>query len=331
MKAIVHHQYGTPEVLHVAEVETPHPKANEVLVRIHATPVNFGDLLARRINSVSPRQFSMPTILWFITRLTFGWRKPRNPILGSEFGGEIVAIGEDVTRFKVGDLVFGYRSMNMRANAEYLSVKEDSLIAPKPENMTTEEASTLPYGTLTALNLLRRVGIQPKQKVLILGASGSIGAAALQLAKHYGAEVTGVASGPRLEMMKALGADHVIDYTQEDFTQNGETYDLIVDILNKHSFAKVKHSLSANGRYLLASFKMKQVWQMIFTGLFGKKKVVCALSQEDLDDLFHVKELAEAGTIKPHIDRRFPMAQAADAHRYAESRQKRGVVLITYA
>ncbi len=195
--------------------------------------------------------------------------------------------------------------------------------------MSYEEAATVPYGALTALSLLRKVNIQSGQKVLINGASGGIGSAAVQLAKYFGAEVTGVCSTPRLEFVKAIGADKVIDYTQEDFTKNGETYDLIFDILGKSSFSRCKSSLTQNGRYLLASFKMKQLFQMLGTSKIGSKKVICALSSEKVEDLIFIKELVEAGKIKSVIDRCYPLEQTAEAHRYVESGHKKGNVVIT--
>jgi NADPH:quinone reductase-like Zn-dependent oxidoreductase len=217
----------------------------------------------------------------------------------------------------------------MGANAEYLCMPENGLVAIKPANMTFEEAAVVPYGAITALNLLRKVNIQRGQKVLINGASGGIGSAAVQLAKHYGAEVTGVCATPRVEFVKALGADKVIDYTKEDFTQNGETYDLIFDIMGKSSFSRCKNSLKPNGRYLLASFKMKQLFQMLWTSIVGDKKVICALSSESPKDLVFIKELVEAGKIKSIIDRCYPWEQIADAHRYVEGGHKRGNVVVT--
>jgi NADPH:quinone reductase-like Zn-dependent oxidoreductase len=259
----------------------------------------------------------------------FGFRKPRIKILGAELAGEVEAVGQDVTRFKAGDQVFGYRGPHFGANAEYLCMPENGLVAIKPATMTYEEAATVPYGAMTALNLLRKVTIHSGQKVLINGASGGIGSYALQLARHYGAEVTGVCSTPRVDLVKDLGADHVIDYTQEDFTENGETYDLIFDILGRSSFSRCKNSLTENGRYLLASFKMKQLVQMLWTSIIGGKKVICALSAESPEDLIVIKELVEAGKIKSVIDRCFPLEQAAEAHRYVEAGHKKGHVVIT--
>jgi len=332
MKAVVYTEYGSPDVLHVKEIEKPAPEANEILIRVYANSVNIGDVMARDFGSITPSKFTMPTIFWLPARITFGFNKPKKQILGNEFAGEVTEVGKDVRRFKVGDPVFGYRGMNMGANAEYICVPENSLVAIKPANMSYEEAATISGGTMTALNLLRKVDIQRGQKVLINGASGTIGSAAVQLAKHYGAEVTGVCSTPGMERVKALGADKVIDYTKEDFTRNGETYDLIFDIMGKSSFARLKNSLKPNGRYLLASFKMKQLFQMLVTSRtgVGGKKVICALSSENLEDLLLVKELVEAGTIKSIIDRCYPLEQAADAHRYYESGLKKGYVVLTF-
>ena len=331
MKAAVYTEYGSPDVLKFKDVPTPTSKDNEVLIKVYATPVNVGDLMARKFNTFTPSSFSMPMAIWLVARLAFGWSKPKRQILGSEFAGVIESVGSAVTRFKKGDEVFGYRAMNFGANAEYLVILADGLVTGKPANMTFEEAAALPGGALTALNLLRKVDIQRGQKVLINGASGGIGSFALQLAKHYGAEVTGVCGTQRMGMVKALGADHVIDYTKEDFTTNGETYDLIMDIQGKASFSRCKRSLKPNGRLLYVSFKMKQVGQMLLTSITSGKKVVCALSGETLADLNLIKELAEARTIKTIIDRCFPLGQAADAHRYMENGQRKGTVVITVA
>lgn len=329
MKAIVCTAYGSPDVLQLKEVAKPTPKDNEILVKVHASSINFGDIFVRDFKSVTPRTFTMPAILWLPTRLTLGIRKPKKKILGSEFAGEIESVGKDVTQFKIGDPVFGYRAMNFGANAEYLCLPADGLVTTKPANMSYEEAVTTPYGGMTALNLLRSVNIQPGQKVLINGASGAIGSAAVQLAKYYGAEVTGVCGTPRMEFVKALGADKVIDYTQADFTQNGETYDVIFDIKGKSSFERCKTSLTPKGRYLLASFKMKQVFQMLRTSQGDGQKVICALSGEKIDDLLFLKELIEAGHYKTVIDRCYPLEQTADAHRYIEAGHKQGNVVIT--
>jgi NADPH:quinone reductase-like Zn-dependent oxidoreductase len=330
MKAIVYTEYGPPDVLQLKEVEKPTPKDNEVLIRVYATSVNYGDIVARNFKDISPREFNMPMPFWFGARIYFGLRKPKITILGSELAGEIEAVGKDVKRFKEGDQVFGYIGQSMGANAEYLCMPEDGCLAIKPANMTYEEAAVVPYGALMALSLLGKVNIQSGQEVLINGASGGIGSAAVQLAKsHFGAEVTGVCSTPRLELVKSLGADKVIDYTKEDFTKSGETYDLIFDILGKSSFSRCKSSLKQNGRYLLASFKMRPLFQMLWTKMIGSKKVICAFASDKAEDLILVKELIEAGKIKAAIDRRYPLEQTAEAHRYVEKGLKKGHIVIT--
>jgi NADPH:quinone reductase-like Zn-dependent oxidoreductase len=329
MKAVVYTEYGPPDVLQLKEVEKPAPKDNEILIRNHATTVNIGDIWARNFKEITPSRFTMPLPLWLPSRMYFGFTKPRINILGSEFAGEVEAVGQDVKRFRKGDQVFGYRGQSMGANAEYLCVSEDGLVAIKPANMTYEEAATVPYGALTALSLLRKVNIQPGQKVLINGASGGIGSAAVQLAKYFGAEVTGVCGTPRMEFVKALGADKVIDYTREDFTKNGETYDLIFDILGKSSFSSCQNSLTRNGIYLLASIKVKQLFQMLWTSRRNGKKVICAMSSESPEDLVLIKKLVEEGKIRSIIDRRYPLEQIAEAHRYVEKGYKTGSVIIT--
>jgi NADPH:quinone reductase-like Zn-dependent oxidoreductase len=329
MKAMIYTEYGPPDVLRLEEIEKPSPKNHEILIRVYATSVNIGDIWARNFKAISPRKFTMPLPLWLPARMYFGFAKPRVNILGSEFAGEVEAVGKEVKRFRKGDQVFGYRGQSMGANAEYLCMPENGLVSVKPANMTYEEAAAVPYGALTALNLLRKVNIQPGQKILINGASGGIGSAAVQLAKNYGAEVTGVCATPRLEFVKSLGADKVIDYTKEDFTKNGETYDLIFDILGKISFSRCKNSLKPNGRYLLASFKMTQLFQMLWTSIKGNKKVICALSSENPKDLIFIKELVETGKIKSIIDKRFPLEQIPGAHHYVENGEKKGNIVIT--
>lgn len=331
MKAIVYTEYGTPDVLQLTEVEKPAPKDNEILIRVHATSVNIGDIWARNFKEMTPSRFTMPLLLWLPSRMYFGFTKPKINILGNEFAGKIEKVGKDVTRFRKGDQVFGYRGQRMGANAEYLCMPDNGLVAIKPANMTHEEAAAVPGGALTALSLLRKVNIQPRQKVLINGASGGIGSAAVQLAKYFGAEVTAVCGTPRLEFVKALGADKVIDYTREDFTRNGETYDLIFDILGKSSFSSCQNSLTRNGIYLLASFKMKQLFQMLWTSMRGGKKVICALSSESPEDLALIKKLVEEGKIKALIDKRYPLEKTAEAHRYIEKGSRTGSVIITLA
>jgi NADPH:quinone reductase-like Zn-dependent oxidoreductase len=330
MKAIVYTEYGAPEVLQVRDIAQPTPQDDEVLVRVRATSVNFGDTIARRMGKVSPREFNMPGLIWLIARLAFGWNKPKNGILGSEFAGEIAAVGKAVTRFKAGDKVFGYRGQAQGANVEYLTMKADDYLAHLPTNMTYEEAATVVYGALTALSLLNKAKLQRGEKVLINGASGAIGAAAVQIAKSMGAEVTGTCGTARMATVKAFGADRVIDYTQEDFTTGTDTYDLIFDVLGRSPFERASRTLKTNGRMVYASFKMKQVLQGLWTARFGNKRVLCMLSDNTPQDMEVVKEMIEAGMIKAIIDRCYPLEQAADAHRYAEGSQRTGSIVLVH-
>ena len=329
MKAIVYTEFGPPEVLQLAELEKPTPQDTEVRVKVHATPVSYGDLTARNFKNISASEFHMPLPLLLPSRLHFGLSKPRINILGSEFAGEVEATGSQVKRFKPGDAVMGYLGLRMGAYAEYVCVPEAGSLAAMPANMSFTEAATLPYGAIMASSLLRKGNLHQGSKVLVNGASGGIGAAAVQLAKVSGAEVTGVCGAPRLDYVRSLGADRVIDYAQADFTQNGETYDLIFDVLGKSSFAKCKKSLKPGGIYLLASFKMKALSQMLWTKMSGSQKVVCAMASERTEDLVSVKELVEAGKYTTIIDRCFPLEQAAQAHAYVEAGLKKGQVVIT--
>jgi NADPH:quinone reductase-like Zn-dependent oxidoreductase len=328
MKAIVYTEFGPPEVLHLAEKPQPVPKDGDVLIRVRATSVAYGDLLARNFKAVTSREFNMPLPLLLPMRMVFGRSKPKVNILGSEFAGEVEAVGRSATRFKPGDHVMGYLGQRMGAYAEYVCMPEDGLLARKPANMSFAEAATVPYGAIMATSLLRRGNIKAGDKVLINGASGGIGSAAVQLAKHYGAEVTGVCGNPRMEYVRSLGADHVIDYAREDFTQNGKTYDLILDVLGKSSFARCKDSLTPGGIYLPVSFKTKALMQMLWTKIADSQKVVCALASERPEDLAAVGKLAEAGAYKAIVDRCFPLEQAAEAHRYVEAGSRTGPVVL---
>lgn len=329
MKAITYTEYGSPDVLQLREIAKPAPKDGEILIRIRATRVNYGDMLARKFGSITTKEFNMPGIFLLPTRLEFGIRKPKKYILGSEFSGEVESVGKDVKRFKVGDAVFGYRGPSFGAYAEYLCMPESGLVTHKPANMSFEEAALIPYGALTALSHFKKVSIQPGQKVLIIGASGGIGSAGMQLAKYFGAEVTGVCGTAKLEFVKALGADKIIDYTKENVTQSGEKYDLIYDILGKSSFEKCQSILTPKGILLYASFKVKQLIQMMQTSKSTGRKVICTFSSENLDDLNFIKGLVEAGKYKTLIDKRFPLEETAEAHRYYESGKNTGNVVIS--
>lgn len=328
MRAAVYTKYGPPEVIHIAERNTPQPGEKEVQVKVAASTVKFGDTYARHFNDVSPGSFTMPLLLWLPARLSIGWSSPKNQILGSEFSGVITKIGSKVTRFRTGEKVFGYTGQKFGAYAEYLCIDAESTIAPKPENLNMEEAAALPYGTLMALNLLRKSGLKENEKILIIGASGGIGTAAVQLAKNYfSAEVTGVCSTAGISYVKNLGADSVIDYTKEDVIKSGNSYDVILDIPGKIPFAKSKKLLRREGRYMPVSFKGKHVLQRLVT-FPRREKMVIAFALEKKEDLLLIQELAEVGKLKPIIDSTYTLAEAAEAHQRFEQKGSRGNIVI---
>jgi len=329
MKAAVYTKYGPPEVLHLTEIEKPVTGDNEVLIRVMATSVNYGDLIARNFKSVSPQEFNMFFLFWILAKFAFGYRKPRINILGSVFSGEVETPGKNVTSFKQGDQVFGYLGQNMGAYAEYICIPEKGCITEKPSAISHEEAAAIVYGAIMAVNLLQKMKIQPGQKVLINGASGGIGSAAVQIAKYYGAEVTGVCGTDGIGFVKSLGADKLIDYTREDFRGNGVQYDIVLDINGRCSFSSSKGSLKPEGRIFYASFKLKHLLMMLLTSVAGGKKVKCALASGSREDLISVKELIESGRFKPGIVKSFTLEQIADAHRFMESGHKKGSVAIS--
>jgi len=326
MKAIICTKYGPPDVLQLKEVEKPVPKDNEVLIRIYATTVTAGDCELRSLK--------FPLLLQLLMRIGFGFRGPRKKILGQELAGEIEAVGKDVKRFRKGDQVFAHAGFGMGAYAEYKCLPEepkgmDGLLAIKPANMTYEEAAAVPTGGLEALHYLRKGNIQSGQKVLINGAGGSIGTFGIQLAKYFGAEVTGVDSTGKLDMLRSIGADQVIDYTQEDFTKSGETYDVIFDVVGKGSFSGCIRSLKEKGIYLLANPGLSSSVRGRRTSRRSSKKVIAGGTNYKTEDLIFLKELIEAGKVKAVIDRRYPLEQTVEAHRYVETGLKKGNVILT--
>jgi NADPH:quinone reductase-like Zn-dependent oxidoreductase len=323
MKAIIYEEYGPPDVLQLKEVEKPKPKADEVLIRVYAATVTTGDVNLRGFTFVPPGFGPVP-------RLVNGLRKPRKQILGTEVAGEIEAVGKDVTRFKEGDQVFGIGSSVLGAYAQYVCRPEDGPLVTKPANMSYEEAAAVPGGAGAALYFLRdKAKIQSGQKILINGASGSVGTYAVQLAKYYGAEVTGVCSSRNLELVKSLGADKAIDYTKEAFSKGGETYDIIFDSVITSSFSRCKSALKQNGIYLAVAGGLREVVNMGWTSIVGSKKVIVGTPPERKEELISLKELCEAGKIKPVIDRCYPLEQTAEAHRYVDTGRKKGNVVIT--
>lgn len=321
MKAITYAEYGPPDVLRIVDVATPTPRANDVLVRVRAAAVTTTDADLRGGNK--------------LMRLAFGVRNPKRPILGTEFAGVIAGVGASVTRFRPGDHVFAATGAGFGAHAEYVRLPEDGALAPMPASATFVDAAAICEGGLTALPFLRDTGkIRPGQRVLINGASGAVGSSAVQLAKHFGAEVTAVCGPAHVELVTSLGADAVIDYTREDFTRNGQIYDVIFDAVGKRSFAQCQDSLTPDGVYMATVPTLKLFINVLRTARFGRKKARVSatgmrpptLKAKDLDVL---RELTEAGSLVPVVDSVYPMAQIADAHRRVESGHKTGSAVMT--
>ena len=321
MKADVYERYGPPEVLQLKEVEKPTPKDNEVLIKTYATTVTSGDWRVRSLN--------VPTGFGLIMRLVFGVTRPKQPILGSELSGVVESVGKDVRKFKVGDRVFAFSDAALGCYAEYKCMPEDGALAIKPANLNYEEAAALSFGGTTALDFFRRGKLQSGEKVLINGASGGVGTAAVQLARHFGADVTGVCSTANLELVRSLGASHVIDYTQEDFTQNGKTYDVIVDTAGTAPFSRSKASLKERGRLLMVLGGLPAMLRIPWVSMTSSKKVIAGPAAGRAEDLRFLAGLAESGQYKPVIDRCYPFEQIAEAHRYVDTGRKKGNVVIT--
>ena len=318
MKAVVYTKYGAPEVLHLKEVEKPIPKDNEIRIKIHATTVTSGDV---RLRKPDP----------FLTRLVFGLFKPKTSILGVDLSGVIEAIGKEVKLFKIGDKVFGSTfDSGLGAYAEYKCMSEDSVLTTMPSNCSFEEAAALFFGGHTALHFLRKSNIRKGEKVLIYGASGALGTNAVQLAKYFGAAVTGVCSTKNLDMVKELGADKVIDYNKQDFTKNGETYDIIFDTVGKSAFFGSIRSLSKHGRYARSvHISLFPILKGLWVSMTSSKKVIGGVAHEKVEDLLFLKELMGTGKLKPVIDRTYSLEQIPQAHAYVEKGHKIGNVVIT--
>jgi len=324
LKAVLHTHYGSPDLLELRDVDKPVPKANEVLIAIHATSVSTGDCNVRNFTFVTK---SMRPI----AKLMFGIRKPwKERILGTELAGEVESTGQEVTRFKTGDRVVASTAMAGGGHAQYACVSEDGAVVIKPDSLSWEEAVAIPFGANTALYFLRDLGkIQAGQELLIIGASGAIGSAGVQLAKHFGAKVTGVCSGANAELVKSLGADSVIDYTREDFTKNGKTYDLIFDVVGATTFDRCQDSLKPDGVFLQNIMELTDVARVLWTAISSRKKIKGGVAINNLKRMSFIAELAAAGTLRPVIDRSYPLERIAEAFKHVERGHKKGNVVIT--
>lgn len=322
MKAIVYTQYGPPNVLQLREVDKPVPNDHEILIKVHAAEATKADC--------ELRSFHFPVKwFWLPLRLAMGLRKPRRPILGGYFSGEVESIGKDVTRFSRGDQVFGATRLRMGAYAEYLCLPDSYTIVPKPNNISFEEAASVPLGGLNALHFLRRANIQNGEVVLVNGAGGSIGIFGVQIAKAMGAGVTAVDSRIKEDMLRRIGADHFIDYSKEAFTQNGQSYDVILDMVARSSYSECVNALKPRGRYLMANPRLSDMIRSVFTSMFTNKTVVFAFARETEEELHALKAMIEEGTIKSIVDKIYPLDQAAEAHRRVETEQRLGTVVIS--
>jgi len=324
MKAILHTQYGPPDLLQLKEVETPTPKDNEVLIAVHATSVSTGDCNVRNFTFVTKSMLP-------IAKLMFGIRKPwKARILGTELAGEVVRTGKSVTRFKTGDRVVASPGAAGGGHAQYACVPETGAVAIKPDSLSWEQAVSIPFGANTALHFLRNLGrIRAGQDLLIIGASGAIGSAGVQLARHFGATVTGVCSGANVELVKALGADRVIDYTREDFAESGNTYDVIFDVVGATTFGRCQSSLKPDGVFLQNIMELSDIARVLWTSITGGKKIKGGVALGNLANMGFITALAEAGTLRPVIDRSYPLERIAEAFTYVEQGHKKGNVVIT--
>lgn len=321
MKAAVYERYGPPEVVEVRTVDTPVPKDDEVLIKILATTVCSADWRARSL--------AMPAGFGPLGRLIFGLSKPRQPILGTELAGVIESVGKGVNAFKVGDEVIAFPGASLGCHAEYRCLREGRPVVLKPSNLSFEEAAALCFGGTTALDFLRRGKVTSGEKVLVNGASGAVGTAVVQLARHLGAEVTGVCSTGNVELVRSLGAAQVVDYTKEDFTANGETYDVIVDTVGTAPYSRCKRSLAEKGRLLLILGDLGALLSAPWISATTKRNVLVAPALERVEDLRELAKLAELDAFKPVVDRRYPLDAIVEAHRYVDTGRKRGNVVVT--
>lgn len=321
MKAVVVERYGAPEVLKFQEIATPEPQADEVLIRIHATTVTSADCRVR--GARTPLGFGL------MMRLVFGIFKPRQPILGSEFAGVVESVGKDARKFKAGDHVIGFCGVGMGCHAEYKCMPENGAVVLKPAYLDFGEAAALCFGGTTALDFLRRAKLRNGEKVLVIGASGAVGTAAVQLARYFGADVTAVCSTANVELVSHLGANYVIDYIQEDFTQNGETYDVIVDTVGNASFLQCEHSLKEGGRLLLLAASLPEMLWISWAAPISSKRIIVGPAAERTEDVCFLVKLTEAGHFKPVIGRCYPLEQIAEAHRYVDTGHKVGNAVIS--
>lgn len=316
MNAVVFEKYGEPDVLQLKEIAKPEPKDNEVLIQVKATTVTSGDWQMRKGEP-------------FAVRLAFGLTKPKNQILGFEFSGVITSVGKNVRKFNLGDEVFGYHTAG-GTYAEYICLPEDGILIEKPKNLSFDEAAAVPNGALTALYFLKKANIGAGQKVLIYGASGSVGTYAVQLAKYFGAKVTAVCSTNNINLANLTGADKVIDYTRKDFSKTSETYDIIFDTVGKTSYTQCKNILKTKGKYVLCSYGISHIIQMIINTFKSSKKVICDIMKADNDNLKFLKLISEEGKLRPIIDRIYPLDESIDAHAYVEKGRKKGNVVLTF-
>lgn len=321
MKAYVCRRYGGPEVLELVDIDNPTPKDREVLVKIHATTVTSGDWRVRTLDV--PRGFGL------LARLALGITGPRRAVLGTELAGVVERVGKDVTRLKPGDAVFAFPGSRMGCHAQYRVLAEDGPVARKPDNLSFEEAASLPFGGATALHYLRKARVKAGDTVLVIGASGSVGTALVQLAAHFGADVTGVTSNSNLGLVASLGARKVIDYTQEDTIGGGETYDIIADTVGATPFARCERALKEGGRLLAIAGTLPGMIAGLWVPLRSTKRVIAGPAAERPETVRHLAELATAGALRPVIDRRYDFAQMAEAHAYVETRRKRGNVVVS--